>query len=66
MKSYIAKRILLAFATLLVIILILFILMQLLPGSPFNDEKLSAEQREIIMNKYGLNDPLPIQFVRYI
>ena len=66
MKKYIAKRILFAFITLLVIILVLFILMQLLPGSPFNDEKLSEEQRAIIMNKYGLNDPLAVQFVRYV
>lgn len=66
MKKYIAKRILFAIVTLLVIILILFVLMQLLPGSPFNDEKLSDQQREIIMNKYGLNDPLPVQFLRYV
>lgn len=66
MKKYIAKRIFFAFITLLLIILILFVLMQLLPGSPFNDEKLSEEQRAIIMDKYGLNDPLVVQFIRYV
>ncbi len=66
MKKYIAKRILLSFVTLLVIIFILFVLMQLLPGSPFNDEKLSEEQKALIMTKYGLDDPLPVQFLRYV
>lgn len=66
MKKYIARRVLISFLTLLVIILVLFILMQLLPGSPFNDERLTIEQQTVIMNKYGLNDPLPVQFFRYL
>jgi len=37
-----------------------------MPGSPFNDEKLSAEQIQIINEKYGLNDPILVRFVRYI
>ena len=37
MKKYILKRVVTAVFTLLVIILILFILMKLMPGSPFND-----------------------------
>ena len=36
---------------------ITFFLMKLLPGSPYNDEKLSEEQKVIINEKYGLNDP---------
>ena len=39
MKKYTLKRVLTAIFTLLVILLVLFILMQLMPGSPFNDEK---------------------------
>ncbi|MBM6614746.1 ABC transporter permease [Desemzia sp. RIT804] len=66
MKKYIARRILMSFLTLLVIILVLFVLMQLLPGSPFNDERLSIEQQGFIMEKYGLNDPIPVQFGRYL
>lgn len=52
--------------TLFVIVLVLFALMQLMPGSPFNDEKLSVEQQLVLRNKYGLNDPVPVQFFRYI
>ena len=39
MKKYTLKRIITSLFTLLAILLVLFILMQLMPGSPFNDEK---------------------------
>ena len=52
--------------TLLVILLVLFILMQLMPGSPFNDEKLNADQKAILYAKYGLDQPVFIQFFRYV
>ena len=31
-------------------------LMKMMPGSPFNDAKLGAEQKAILNEKYGLND----------
>lgn len=37
-----------------------------MPGSPFNDEKLSEEQIELINEKYGLNDPIPVRFANYV
>ena len=41
--------------------------MKLLPGSPLkNQEKLSPAQKEIILEKYGLNDPVPVQYARYL
>lgn len=66
MKKYILKRILTSLGTLLAIILVLFILMQLMPGSPFNDEKLSEEQRVVLYAKYGLDQPIVVQFGRYV
>ncbi len=60
------KRILVSVFTLLVITLVLFILLQLMPGSPFNDEKLNADQRASLYSKYGLDKPLPIQFFKYV
>lgn len=65
MKKYITKRLLISFATLLVILLVLFILMDLMPGSPFNDEKLTDEQLAILYAKYGLDKPLLIRFFTY-
>lgn len=66
MKKYISKRVLMSILTLFVIVLVLFALMQMMPGSPFNDEKLSVEQQLVLRNKYGLNDPVPVQFFRYV
>jgi len=40
--------------------------MKLMPGSPFNDEKLSAEQKAIVNEKYGLNDPVGVQYLNYL
>lgn len=66
MKKYIGKRIVLSVVTLFVIVLILFVLMQWMPGSPFNDEKLSFEQQIALREKYGLNDSVVVQFFRYV
>ena len=55
MKKYTLKRILTSLFTLLAILLVLFILMKLMPGSPFNDEKLSEEMRAALYAKYGLD-----------
>ena len=66
MKKYTIKRILTSLFTLLAILLVLFILMQLMPGSPFNDEKLTADMRAALYAKYGLDQPIYIQFFRYV
>lgn len=66
MRKYIFKRILVSIVTLLVILLILFTMLEFMPGSPFNDEKLTAQQLVVLQEKYGLNDPFPIKFVRYV
>ena len=66
LNKYIAKRILTSLFTLLAILLVLFILMQLMPGSPFNDEKLNDDQRLALYAKYGLDQPIMVQFLRYV
>lgn len=66
MKKYTLKRVITAIFTLLAILLVLFILMQLMPGSPFNDEKLNDDQRAALYAKYGLDQPIIIQFFRYV
>ncbi|MCP8968305.1 oligopeptide ABC transporter permease [Ectobacillus ponti] len=53
--------------TLFLITTFTFFLMKLLPGSPLtNQEKLTPQQKEIILEKYGLNDPVPVQYARYM
>ena len=66
MKKYTLKRILTSLFTLLAILLVLFILMQLMPGSPFNDEKLNDDQRLALHGKYRLVQPVVAQFFTYV
>ncbi|WP_219838191.1 ABC transporter permease [Paenibacillus sp. R14(2021)] len=57
MTTYIFKRIFWAIVTLVVILFVLFLLLEFLPGSPFNDERLSVDQIAILREHYGLNKP---------
>ena len=66
MKKYIGKRLLISLATLLVILLVLFVMMDLMPGSPFNDEKLTEAQKALLYAKYGLDQPFLTRFITYL
>jgi oligopeptide transport system permease protein len=66
MLRYLVRRLVLMFVTLVMICTVTFFLMQLLPGSPFNDEKLSNEARAQLEAKYGLDEPLVIQYATYM
>ncbi|MEI2663507.1 oligopeptide ABC transporter permease [Rossellomorea sp. LJF3] len=67
MVRYTIQRIVYMIITLLIIATATFFLMKLLPGSPLqNTERLSPEQQQIILDKYGLNDPLPEQYINYM
>lgn len=66
MLKYCLKRIGMAALTTLLIIIILFFLLQLMPGSPFNNERLSEEQVAILNQKYGLDKSIPEQIVIYV
>ena len=66
MLKYIGKRILISIITLFVILSILFLMTRLLPGTPFNSEKMSPEQMEVVKAKYGLDKPVIVQFGNYL
>ena len=66
MTKYVLKRLCDMFVSLFIVITITFFLMKLMPGSPFNDTKLNAQQKEILNEKYGLNDPVALQYVNYL
>ncbi|MDV4151521.1 ABC transporter permease [Clostridium sp. AL.422] len=66
MKKYLLKRIAISIATLLAILLVLFLMLEFMPGSPFNDEKLTADQIVLLNQKYGLDKPIIIRFFNYI
>lgn len=70
MKSYakfLLRRIFFMILTLFLIASVTFFLMKLLPGTPFtNENKLSPDQIYIMNEKYGLNDPLIVQYGNYM
>ena len=66
MTRYVLERIFYVLVTAFIIVSITFVLLQFMPGTPFLDDKLTAEQSQILLDKYGLDDPLPVQYVRYM
>ena len=64
--KYIAKRLMISLVTLFVILVVLFLMVKFLPVSPINNEKLSASARAAIEAKYGLDQALPVQFIKYV
>ncbi|TDM13341.1 oligopeptide ABC transporter permease [Macrococcus bovicus] len=66
MLKFALKRLGFMLITLFIVTTATFFLMKLMPGSPYNDEKLSAEQKQIVNEKYGLNDPVGVQYVNYM
>lgn len=52
--------------TFLLIATFTFFLMQTLPGSPFNDERLSEAQKVIMAQRYGLDQPVAVQYFKYL
>ena len=64
---YILRRVLLAFVTIVIVITVTFFAMNLIPGGPFTSEKaVSPEALERLKEKYGLDQPLFIQYLNYL
>ena len=66
MAKYVVKRVIMALVTILVVACVTFLLMMSVPGSPFNDEKITEQQRAQMDAKYGLDKPLVIQMANYM
>ena len=65
-SRYIVKRVLLALVCIFAIITITYFLMNLMPGDPFMSEKASEENRAILIAKYGLDQPVYVQYGKYL
>ncbi len=65
-SRYILKRILLAIVSLFVIVTLTYFLMNLMPGDPFMSEKATEETRAILIAKYGLDQPVYVQYFKYM
>ncbi len=66
MLKYTLKRVGMALVTLLIITFLLFVLVRIMPGNPFPSERMSAEQIANKRAEMGLDDPILIQFWRYM
>lgn len=67
MVKYLARRILYMIITLFLIATFTFFLMKIIPGTPFsNAAKLSQTQLSIMTERYGLDQPVPVQYMNYM
>lgn len=69
MSRYILRRLLLLIPVLLGISIIAFSMLRLIPGDPARvmlGEHATAEQIEAFKERMGLNDPIYIQYIRYL
>jgi oligopeptide transport system permease protein len=68
MLRYIGNRVFSGIITILVLITITFFMMHFIPGSPFvkGEQKMPPEVLQRIEEKYGLNQPLFVQYLTYL
>jgi len=70
MGSYIARRLLIAIPTLIVISFVIFAILALAPGDPLAqfaaNPNVPAAVRERIRESFGLNQPWPIRYVKWL
>lgn len=66
LTKYIMKRLLILLCTLFIVITITFFLMQIMPGTPFHNPKLTPEQLAALERAYGLDLPLWRQYLLYL
>src|SRR5438445_11783434 len=67
MLRFAAKRLLGAIPTLLLIVTLSFFLMRIAPGGPFDKERVVPPEIEArLIHAYHLDEPLPMQFLRYL
>ena len=69
MTGYIVRRLLLAIPVLLGIVFVVFTLVRLIPGDPCRaalGERATDEICDAYMERRGLNEPIPVQFVSYL
>lgn len=66
MLRYVARRLVVMVIVLFIIVTATWILLRFLPGTPFNDERLTDQQLTLLQARYGLDGPLYMQYLTYI
>ncbi len=67
--TYIARRLLQMIPVLLGVVFLVFYMMHLVPGDPAQimaGERADPQRLEVMRNRLGLNDPLHVQYFRYL
>ena len=60
------RRLITSLLTLLLVIVLTFFLMQIVPGGPFLGENVNPEVTQKLLEKYGYDQPIMVQFGNYI
>lgn len=66
MLKYIGKRLVASILTIWVVITLTFFLMRLMPGGPFDSDKLTPQIKANMEAKYGMDKPLMEQYAMYM
>ena len=66
MIKYILKRVFWLLVTLFIVITITFFMMQIMPGSPYSNPKLTPQAIAVLNKTYGLDKPLWMQYLVYV
>ena len=70
MRTYALRRILQTIPILFIISILLFLMVRAAPGGPLTaarrNPNITKEQLELLEEKLGLNDPLPVQYGRWL
>jgi oligopeptide transport system permease protein len=66
MIRFVARRLVYMLVALFIIVSVTFFISKLLPGTPFADDKLTPQIRQQLFEKYGLDEPVTVQYVKYM
>ena len=66
MTKYLLKRIAILLVTLWVVVTLSFFLMQVMPGSPFNNPTFTNDMIAVMNKQYGLDKPVWQQYLQYL
>lgn len=66
MFRYAMRRLITSVVTLFLVITLTFFLMQAVPGKPFFGDRITQEMADRILAKYGYDDPVGVQYLRYM
>src|SRR4030042_2263701 len=73
MTAYIVRRLLMGIVIILIVTIMIFLFMRILPGDPLeiyinrsDMSNLSPEQMAKLQHKFGLDKPMPMQYINWI